>query len=245
MQATKLLRSLGLNDFRNVQRDQLLGWLAIIPLVYAIMIRLIVPAIESNLGFDISPWYPVLNGFFAVLVAPVFFGLIIGFLLLDERDDGTMLAMQVSPVPLLTYLAAKILMPTLLSLVLAVAVYAVAGLAPLDIGILIPAVLVAALEIPVWALALAAFANNKVEGFALMKGGAGLFMIVPIGAYFVDFPWQVLFGILPAYWPMKMYWEALQGNPIWPYVIGGIVIHVIAIVILLRVFKRKLARTGV
>ena len=243
MSTMKTIRALGLNDLRNVRRDQLLGWMMLVPLLYGIMIRWLVPLITANIAFDLEPYYPVILGFFG-LMAPILFGMVIGFLLLDERDDGTLLAMRVSPLSLGSYLFYKLFMPSVLSIFMTVAVYAIAGLMPLDLNAVLPAALVAALEAPLWALLLATFANNKVQGFALLKGGAGVFLVLPIGAYFIGYPWQMVFWIFPPYWPVKVYWQLVAGAPAWPYVLGGILFHMILLAVLLRAYRAKLARTA-
>ena len=59
-------------------------------------------------------------------------------------------------------------------------------------------------------LLLASFAVNKVQGFALMKA-TGILWLPPLLAWFVGLPWQLLFGIFPTYWPVKLFWM-LTGN---------------------------------
>ena len=66
------------------------------------------------------------------------------------------------------------------------------------------AALAAAPAAPLLALFLAAFARNKVQGFALMKA-AGVVIWPPVAAVFVPMPWQLLFGVSPVYWPARVY----------------------------------------
>ena len=244
MQGLRILRALGANDYRNIQRDALLRWMIVVPILYAVAVRLLVPLIEDSTGFDLAPYYPAIMGFFALLTCPILFGMVVGFLLLDERDDRTLLAMQVSPLPMGNYLAYKLFVPSVLSMLMTVIVYAIPGLLPVDLNIIVPGALIAALEMPIWALLLMAFANNKVEGFALLKGGAGALLVLPLAAYFVDYPWQALAWILPSYWPVKVYWLAIERAGYWPYLIAGLAYHALLIVLLLRRFRWKLSRAG-
>ena len=63
-------------------------------------------------------------------------------------------------------------------------------------------------------LFIAAFAANKVEGFALTKM-YGLVGMIPLVAYFVPEPWQFLFGVFPPYWACKAVWTIADGGRAW------------------------------
>jgi hypothetical protein len=53
--------------------------------------------------------------------------------------------------------------------------------------------------------------EDKVEGMAVTKGLATL-MLGPLAAYFIHSDWQILFGLLPTYWPAKAFWVAGEGG---------------------------------
>ena len=91
------------------------------------------------------------------------------------------------------------------------------------------------------ALFLASFTENKVTGFAMMKLMNAV-QILPVVAYFVPLPAQLLFGIVPAYWPMKMVWLAADGRPYGVYLVAGLVVNVAAVGLLLRRFDRVVHR---
>jgi fluoroquinolone transport system permease protein len=44
----------------------------------------------------------------------------------------------------------------------------------------------------------------------------------PLVAYFVPMPWQALFGIIPTFWPAKLYWAFLSGEPALGYFFAGL-----------------------
>jgi fluoroquinolone transport system permease protein len=85
---------------------------------------------------------------------------------------------------------------------------------------------------------IATFAANKVEGLALMKV-LSIFMLGPLAAYFVGSSWQLLFGLLPTYWPAKAFWVAGEGGNFWPYVLAGLAYALLLISLLLRRFRQK------
>ncbi len=209
-------RALGPIDARNIRRDALLRWFAVIPFIFALVFRLLVPWLRTlildRFGWDIAPYNPLFMSYGFVLGIPIIFGVVIGFLLLDERDDGTLTALQVTPLTLRSYLGYRVAIPMILSIALTVITFPIAGLSSLPwLDLLLVAAASAPLA-PIFALVLAALAANKVQGFAIMKG-LGVFMIIPIVAYFVSEPWQWLFGLIPTYWPTKLYWVLDAGGP--------------------------------
>jgi fluoroquinolone transport system permease protein len=64
-------------------------------------------------GFDLSVYYPLIMSFIAVAM-PMIYGALIGFLVLDQRDDNTITALQVTPLTLVGYLGYRVALPTLL-----------------------------------------------------------------------------------------------------------------------------------
>lgn len=246
MQASKVLKSLGPIDIASVRRDPLLRWMIVAPIAMALLMRIAVPALTSALkpraNFDLTPYYPLVMGYFFVLLVPFLFGMVIGFLLLDERDDATLIALQVTPLSLNSYVIYRVAVPTLLSIVMVAISFPLTGLSDLGGPEWLLVALGSALLAPLFALFLAAFAANKVQGFALMKG-LGAVLLLPMAAFFVRAPQQYLFGALPTYWPIKAYWllDAGVGGS-WPYLLIGIAFQLVLLALLLRRFNIMLHR---
>ena len=89
---------------------------------------------------------------------------------------------------------------------------------------------------------MAAFATNKVQGFALLKG-VGVLTWPPVIAWFIASPWQVAIGLDPLYWPLKLFWMLEAGDAcVGPYYLAGLTWQGVLIVLLLRRFKAVIAR---
>ncbi len=85
---------------------------------------------------------------------------------------------------------------------------------------------------------MAAFAQNKVQGLAIMKA-SGTFLVLPLLGYFVRSNWQWAFGLIPTYWPAKVYWILDAGESgAWIFFLVGVVFQVALLVALLGRFKR-------
>ena len=231
--------ALTLSDVRNIQRDSLLRFLLIYPWILGLLIRFLLPWITQGLTgrFDLLPYFPLLVSFFGVLITPQLAGYVIGFLLLDERDDGTLTALQVTPLTMNRYLAYRLTVPVVIGVASIFVVLLLANLIDVPLGPAIPVALLAGLEGPIFALMLASLAANKVQGFAIMKG-LGIFFLAPFVAWFVAEPWQWLIGIFPTYWPVKAFWVMLEGGNYWPWLALGLAVHIVWLAALLKRFNR-------
>jgi len=256
MRAISVVKALGPIDLRSVRRDALLGWIVAMPLALAALLRLAIPPLTERLletnGFDLRPLYPLISGFFLVMMVPAILGMVIGFLLLDERDSDTLTALRVTPLTMTQYLAYRIAVPMAASVLLLFVAMPLAGLGMPGWGPLLLVALSAAPLAPLFALFLVAFAENKVQGFALMKA-AGMALMLPMVAFFVRPAWQIAFGPLPTYWSLKLY-MLLAGNSAIGgassgavgeallYLLGGLAYQSALIMLLLRRFRAVMQR---
>jgi fluoroquinolone transport system permease protein len=240
----RALLAFGLNDLRNVRRDSLLIYLALVPWLAVLLARTVAPSATDWLaerhGFDLRPYYPLLLSLFCVLQIPLLFGAVMGLLVLDERDDHTLIALQVTPVSLTTYALYRIGAATAVAAGYVVLCLLLTGMMPSALlPAAVPIALTGGLFGTVIALLLVAFAGNKLEGLALMKA-FGILMLVPLAAYFVESDWQLLLGVFPSYWPAKAFWVASADGIFWPYVLVGAAYNLLLAILLLRRFRARL-----
>lgn len=238
-----VLRAFGVNDLKSVRRESLLLYMLVIPPVMVVAVRLIIPAATdyatAGFGLDLVPYYPLLLSFFFVLQLPLVFGLLVGLLILDERDDDTLTALRVTPISMRGYALYRGGSAVLLSIFYVLVSLPLTGIMPeMLLPALLPIAVLSGLMAPACALTLATFAGNKVEGLALMKA-LGILLLGPLAAYFVSSNWQLLFGLFPTYWAAKAFWVASEGGNFWPYFLAGAAYNLALIALLLRRFKEK------
>ena len=101
-------------------------------------------------------------------------GMVVGFLLLDERDAHTLTALRVTPLSMRRYLAYRVTVPLLLATASTLLGYSMIGITPLPFSALLAISVVGALSAPLLALVLATAAPNKVAGLAVVKVLNGL-----------------------------------------------------------------------
>ncbi|MDX2008190.1 MAG: hypothetical protein SFU83_23345 [Meiothermus sp.] len=227
-------------DLRNIARDPLLLYIPLIPLLMAAALRLGLPAGSEaleRLGFDLRPYYPLVAALFLYIV-PALVSLMVGFLLLDEKDERTVLALLVSPLLLSHFLIYRAALPTVLGTAVTLLTFPLTGLARVGWPELLLVCLLAALTGPVNALFLAAFVANKVAGLNVLKF-VNLIMVLPVVAFLLPMPAQLWAGLVPHYWGMKVFVEAVEGKPYGVYALVAALYSLLLIALLLRQFRRS------
>jgi len=224
----------------------LLGWVLLLPIALAIVLRLLLPRLAQALlaaaRFDLEPLYPlVMSGY--LMTAAGIVGMVVGFLLLDERDARTLAAIRVTPFSIRRYLAYRIALPLLVGTVSTLIGFQLTGIRLLPLGTLSALSIVAGLSAPLLALVLATAAPNKVAGFAVVKVLNGL-NLLPVAAYFVPLPLQYLAGVLPAYWPMRAFWSAAAGEDYAGALVVGAIWGGLAVLLAAVTLDRRLMRKG-
>ncbi len=245
MAMLRAIRGLAPIDAKSVARDPLLRWMVVLPLLMAAVLRFLAPVVtvklQNQYGFALEPYYALITSF-VTLIAPQLSGVIIGFLLLDQRDDGTLTALQVTPLSLSGFLVYRLAVLTVLSTLMSLISVPLVGLVEIKPFDVLLVSIVAAPLAPFYALLLVCFASNKVQGFALMKA-AGILSWPPIIAYFVPTFWQWVIGFVPQLWPVKIFWMLEAGESgILPYVVIGLAYQALLVAWLLRRFHRVLRR---
>lgn len=253
MQMTQLFPKLGSNDIKLVRRDRFLIFMLMFVVYIAVIVRFGLPWLNvylaergvlpsASMPIHLADLYPMLVTFFGLFNGMLLPGTVYGFMLLDEKDDNTLAAMLVTPVPLKQYLSYRVLVPTILAffIILFMVLFIDQALLPLWQLTLMAAG--AALGGPIVALAFAVFAENKVQGFAFSKFGGIAGWSILLG-WFVPEPWQWLIGLFPPFWVSKAYWMALDGRPLWWLVLLiGIVLQLGLIALLLQRFNKAAYR---
>lgn len=214
--------ALAWKDARVVYRDRLLLLIAVMTLVLAAGMRLVVRFVPvTDIDLYLAPAAP--------LLAPMMLGIVLGFGLIEEREQGTWLLLRVLPLSWRSWLAYLLGTSATLSFLLGLGA---AWIYRPPAHALFAVVMIAsgALTGPAMMLALGAFSRNKIEGTAVQKlmNSLGL---VPLIAFFVPPPWQVMLGgWCPWYWLYIGLLRAYAEEPsslsriLWPDVSAGLLI---------------------
>jgi fluoroquinolone transport system permease protein len=142
-------------------------------------------------------------------LTPMWGGVLCGFLMLDERDEGLGEYYCVTPLGGAGYLASRLALPVLWSIVIAPVLMLLFSLSHPDILRVLCIAVAGGVFGATNTLMLLCFAGNKVEGLAVSKmlGLTMMPMLVPI---ITSSPWGLIAGVFPAYWM-----GALMQGPLW------------------------------
>lgn len=196
-------------DLRSVRRDPMLLVVSCAPLAILALLRVVVP----QLGVAVEQYYRLIYMLFATVI-PLLFGMVSGFLLLDEIDQRILSFVAVTPTGRGGYLVQKILLPTVLVFGISLLLGGINGIVAVRWPEFLAVALLLALETPLVALFIVAFGENKVAGAALAKV-AGLLVFGPIVAHFGDTPLALAAGILPTYWAGELFYFSGDSRGVW------------------------------
>ena len=175
---------------------------------------------------------------FLVSNQPIFLGDVIGILFIEEREEGTLLALQTSPLSLRSFLGYRAVAAMGLSVVLTVVGVRLADLVSVSQLELFGAAALASLAVPLVALAYAVFIKNKLQGLIALRP-MQLWAGLPVLLYFVPTPWQWVGSVLgPLYYPMRLFWSAADGRAEWWLIVPGPIVQGVALFWLVRRFER-------
>jgi fluoroquinolone transport system permease protein len=226
------------SDALNVVRDP--------TLIFATLFSLM-PAVAFHLGK--TPMDEAAEATFGIVafsryVAPValclpayLIGWVTGFLFLEDRDEGTLMAIDITPVGKAGFMGYRVAITVLITL--AVTIVGARLVVP-EAGWPMAALLalLIALQAVQAAFILPSLARNKVEGLAVTKL-VNMLAVAPLLAI-VPSPWRYLAGIVPAFWIGEMF--ALSGKAylLAPVVAGlALATHVAAAWLLYRLMRRR------
>lgn len=233
----KRILALAVTDIKNISRDSTLLLMAFgVIALFSILTFGIPPltvVLMRQLDFDLTAYYRLILSFFG-LIPSMLFGMLIGFLMLDERDEEIITYISVTPLGRMGYLSYKLLAAAVVSFFFYFITVYGSGLAPLPLARTSLLALTAALEAPMAALFLVAFADDKVEGMALGKV-FGMIYLGPFAAFFVTSDLQWIAGVLPPFWITKAY-TAAEPAAFYLYIACGLAVHLAVIFLLLKKF---------
>lgn len=240
--AARHIKSLALTDARLILRDAFTLYLLTLPVFNVLIVRWLVPLLQARWSetADVAAWTPFIVGVAVLLLSPLLLGVVTGFMLLDERDNGTLVALRVTPMPMSTFLGWRVTVPVLLGALLTGLSLPLTGLVELawiDVAAL---ALASSITGPLAALFVGALASNKVQGFALFKMLGALGSCVPLAAWMLSEAWLPGLALLfPPLWTLKAFWLALDGQPYALHLVASVALQGLAIAALMRRFVRR------
>ena len=237
----RAMRVMAPNDVRLIWRDGFfLSFIIVVIPLASLGLHWLVPFVGDLVAqwVELEPYYGLILANVVVAGEPVLLGFVIGVLFIEERDEGTLLALQASPLSLRSFLGYRLVMAMVLNILLTMIAVLLANLVSISWLELLASAALASLAVPIVALVYVVYIKNKVQALMLLKpvqmwGG------VPVLLFFVPTPWQWIGSVLgPLYYPMRLFWSATDGLTEWWLLVPGFIIPGVALLWLLRRFER-------
>lgn len=234
-------------EIKNIMRDKLMVMFVVYPLIIGLVARLLMN--DPNM----DPAGVDLLVILSLIISGFIFGALAGFSLLDDRDDHVFTSIAISPMPLKQYIVIKLGFITLLSILSSIAVVFVASIEGFEWSLILVVALLSSLQVPLHGLIINSFANNKVEGFVVMKA-SGFLLIFPIAAFFFVDQVQWVFALAPAFWPAKaiqarLLQPLIEANLVdlglntWGFIGVGFVVMALYLSLVIQLFRRKVLQS--
>lgn len=187
-----------------------MGFMLVYPIIFGLLGRYFLPWISEKYGFNFVPFNDLIL-VILVLFVPIAYGALIGFSILEDRDDNVLTNIKVTPLSLHQFLSFRLIAVYLLCVVATIFVMWFSKVGNISMKYIISISLLASLEAPISGLLINSFARNKIEGFAVMKVG-GSIMIFPIVALFFKGARELFFSFAPGFWSAKAISSIIRGG---------------------------------
>lgn len=238
--AARLLKGSALQIFR----DQMLLLLCIAPFLAGTAIRLVIPLIDRLLqqymDFSLSRYYLIADAF-TLTLGSMTIGIMVGLLMLDERDDGICIYYAVTPAGGRTYLFMRLFLPFVYSLITTLVILPFTSLGGLSYWRMVAPAFASSLNGIFMTMLMFTLASNKVEGLAVSKLLGIILFGIPL-AWFANSYLKVIGYFLPTYWIMDMLIQAKADNIV--QYICEFILSLLCIafwmILLYRLFRKKL-----
>lgn len=188
------------SDFNSTFRDPLFKILLFFPLLSFIIIRYLLPVLVS--------FYPPLGEYtevvlmWACIQSATMFGIIYGFLFLEEKEESLWQVLRILPVETGQLIFSRLLLGLLISVVINYLLIHYGNIIFISFWKELLLAIHFSLVAPFISLAVGVFAKNRIEGLAQIKI-VNLILILPALIYFIPGKWLHLMALVPTYWSYR------------------------------------------
>lgn len=193
-------------DLKKLFREPIMALLFLFPLLLAIIFKLLllflVPWLSSLMEIDITQNVPYILSCILIL-SPGMLGVVMGFMMLDDKDGNITQLMSVTPLGLSGYIIMRLTFVFVSTFIYTLFTYAVLGMYLIPIAALLYITLLLSLYGSMIGMILFSVSTDKVKGLTYAKPLNLMFVFAL--ANLIDIPWvQILASLFPTYWITKI-----------------------------------------
>lgn len=235
--------ALVLADLRNWARDPILLLAGSGPFALALLGRLALPVVDTQYlpSVELEPLYPTVL-VFVFLFPGYVLGMVVGFLVLEDREEGVLDDLRRTPLTGRGYLRYRGTTAYLLAFGATLVVVPLFGLVAVSLPLLVATAAVAGLVGPAVVFLFAALASDAIEGLALNKLLGLVVLLPPVGLALLPEPLEYVVGVVPLYWPAKALLAGVEGGSALEVTVllaVGVLALSLSLAVLVRRFERR------
>ncbi|MEJ6950801.1 ABC transporter permease [Natronospora cellulosivora (SeqCode)] len=199
-----------ISELKKWAREPLTRLLVFYPLIFGLIGRYLLPYLAETTDFVLEQYADIIL-VALTLMMPLVFGALIGFSMLDDRDDNILSAVKVTPLGLGKFFLFRLIMIFFFATLACIFVILFSDILSLDLSRVIAISILAGLSAPATGMFINSFAKNKIEGFAVMKGFGTLIVFPIVAMFFLDFK-ELFFSFAPGFFPAKALSALIRGE---------------------------------
>jgi len=212
------------------------------PVILGLVGYFLIPYLEDQVSQ--TSLVPEIITMLFILLTGYIYGAITAFTLLDDKDDAVLLSLKVTPISVKAYVFVKLMISFVFGFIATLVIVLATNFLPgSSIWVLLLISILGALQAPGVALIVNSFADNKVEGFVIMKM-SGLILVFPVLAFFIQ-SWQEVFLVFaPGFWSARLIQIELipsievNFTLIW-YFILGVIYNLVFVYLFMNLYSKK------
>ena len=224
-------------DLKNLLRDPFVALLSLLPLVITMVFSLGIfwglPFVEGFLSLDLSLYIPYAIAFVMVISAEML-GVVMGFMMLNDKDGHIIELMSVTPFGRSGYVATRMGMVAFLNIFYNLLIYGVLGRMVMPWYTLFALILVTTITAVTMGLMLYVLASDKVKGLTWAKF-LNVWSILVFSDLLKD-RWMIqISSLFPTYWIGRLIRMPFSGA----VYIWTIITSVFWLMVILIIFNQK------
>ena len=224
-------------EIKKIVREPILGLMfcapLLLPLSFKLIIRYFIPYLNQYIVFDISPYYPYVVAMAFVLI-PLMLGAVMGFAMLDDKDQHILPMIRVTPLGENGYLIIRLILIFISVFIYVGYTFLLLNFVSIPIFNLMMIQILLSIFGSMTGMILFTIATDKVNGLTYAKGLSGLLIFVFADLVPVDWVHHVA-AFFPSYWILKI----LKSPTNWNHLLKGIFVHIVWIVVSYLIYQKK------
>ncbi|WP_419038006.1 ABC transporter permease [Enterocloster bolteae] len=230
----KRILSSAIQVFKQIKSDPMMFAACFTPFIMGALIKFGIPFFERITKFSLQGYYPIFDLLLSIM-APVLLCFAFAMITLEEIDDKVSRYFSITPLGKAGYLFTRLVVPAIISAVIAFIVLLLFSLEKLPTRMMIGLALLGSVQAIIVSLMIITLSGNKLEGMAVTKLSALTLLGIPV-PFFIDNYYQFAVGFLPSFWVAK----AVQNEAVLYFPIALVVALIWYYFLIKRLF-RKLA----